>query len=447
MPSTGKCGALARTWRRFADVRRGEAVGVLLLATNGFLLMMSYYILKTVREPLILQGGGPRIAGSELKTYATAAQALLLAGVVPLYGRFASLVNRPALIRGTLVVLIVSLLIFAGLGHLGLPIGIPYFLWLGLASLVAIAQFWSFANDFFAQEQGERLFPLVAVGGLVGAVFGAGAAGWLLRRLTLMELLLVAVGLLIAQGVTYSAIELLPREPRANDPARRPLGPVGGFELVLKSRYLLFIGVTVLLAGLVNTHGEYILARVVNARAEVLVPASQAGASLRDARRAVVVAFYSDFYGAVNVLALMIQVLVVAPVFRSLGLHRALFVFPLIALAAYGSIVAWPALVIITGAKTMENSTDYSLHNTVRHTLFLPTSRDSKYKAKAAVDTFFLRAGDLLAAATVFAGVHLLALSLRQFAVANVVLIGGWLLVVTVLSRKYRGLVNGEPPA
>ncbi len=47
--------------------------------------------------------------------------------------------------------------------------------------------------------------------------------------------------------------------------------------------------------------------------------------------------------------------------------------------------------------KTSENSLDYSLNNTLRQALFLPTRREAKYKAKAAIDTFFFRMGDVIA--------------------------------------------------
>ena len=56
-----------------ADVRGGEGVGVLLLALNLFLLLAAYYLLKTVREALILTEGG-----AEVKSYSAAGQAILL---------------------------------------------------------------------------------------------------------------------------------------------------------------------------------------------------------------------------------------------------------------------------------------------------------------------------------------------------------------------------------
>jgi AAA family ATP:ADP antiporter len=71
-------GALDRLLRLFADVRAGEAVTALLLLANLFVILVGYYILKTVREPLILATGG-----AEVKSYAAAGQALTLMGLIP----------------------------------------------------------------------------------------------------------------------------------------------------------------------------------------------------------------------------------------------------------------------------------------------------------------------------------------------------------------------------
>src|SRR5690349_1202145 len=67
--------------RYTADVRAGEGSNVILLMVNVFLLLFAYYLLKTVREALILTEGTAYI-----KAYSSAGQAALLMVLVPLYG-------------------------------------------------------------------------------------------------------------------------------------------------------------------------------------------------------------------------------------------------------------------------------------------------------------------------------------------------------------------------
>src|SRR5262249_50813417 len=95
----------------FAPVHRGEGVTALLLMMNVFVLLMAYYIIKPVREALILGG-----AGAEIKSYAGAGQALLFLLIVPLYSAYASRTNRVRLINGVTAFFISNLAIFYFLG-------------------------------------------------------------------------------------------------------------------------------------------------------------------------------------------------------------------------------------------------------------------------------------------------------------------------------------------
>ena len=115
-------------------------------------------------------------------------------------------------------------------------------------------------------------------------------------------------------------------------------------------------------------------------------------------------------------------------------------ILPIIALCGYTMMTFIPILGIVRWAKTAENATDYSLQNTVRNVLFLPTTREEKYKAKQAIDTFFVRTGDVLSAGLVFAGIHWLALDLVGFGKVNILFVIVWLGLALLLLREYRAI-------
>ncbi|NNE08408.1 MAG: translocase, partial [Gemmatimonadetes bacterium] len=115
----------------------------------------------------------------------------------------------------------------------------------------------------------------------------------------------------------------------------------------------------------------------------------------------------------------------------------ALLFLPVIALGGYMLLAFYPVLSVVRWAKTAENATDYSLQNTVRNALFLPTTREQKYKAKQAIDTFFVRAGDVLSAGLVFAGTTWLGWSVTNFAMANIVLVAIWIALAIAIGRRY----------
>ncbi|MGD8331756.1 MAG: MFS transporter, partial [Acidobacteriota bacterium] len=185
---------LDRLLRPFADVRAGEGVTALLLSANVFVLLTCYSVLKPVREALILGQGS-----AEIKSYTAAAQVLLLAAVVPLYGRLADRMPRRRLINVVTAIFTGCLLLFYGLAQLAVPLGIVFYIWLGIFSLMLVAQFWAFANDVYSKEEGERLFPIVAFGASLGAVLGAGIASVLIRPFGVYQMMLVAALLLVAQ--------------------------------------------------------------------------------------------------------------------------------------------------------------------------------------------------------------------------------------------------------
>ncbi len=431
---------LKRLLSPIAEVRPGEATAALLLTLLMFLVLAAYYELKTAREIFILSQGG-----AEVKSYSSAGQAMLLLGLVPAYGAFASRVSRERLVTWVTLFFVANILLFVLAYQASLPIGIPYFLWVGIFNVMVIAQFWALANDVFTPEQGKRLFPLIGVGSSLGAWLGSLRAGQLMAAQGTTRLLLGAASLLVicallarvvSRGTGTRTADAAPLDPE-------PLGKAGGFELIRHDRYLLLIAAVTVLLNVVNTSGEYLLGRYVVEQATAMHGAGPEGAA---AREAFIGQTYSGLFSTVNLVGFLLQMFVVSRVFKYLGVGRALMIHPVVALTGYALMCTGPSLSLMTTVKIADNSLDYSLGNTTRQALWLPTSREAKYKAKQAVDSFFVRAGDVLSAGVVFAGERL-ALAVPAFAAVTLVLAGAWLGVVGLLNvalRRKAGEAQGS---
>lgn len=423
-------GVLDRALRVFGDVRAGEGGRALLMFSNVFLLLVAYYVLKTVREPLILTRGG-----AELKAYASAAQAFSLLFYVPLYGWLASRLPRERLILVVVLFFIACIQFFYFAGTAGASfVGFAFYVWVGIFSLTMIAQFWSFANDVYTKREGDRLFPLIAVGSTAGAPLGAALAGWLFDRgATPWQLLQIATGMLAVHLLLYFTVRRRAGEPGAAAAPAPVGGREGGFGLVFRSPYLRLFAALLILLNVVNTTGEYILSSLVTAQADALAagnPDFNPGAWIG--------AFYGGYFFWVNVASVVIQAFLVSRIVKFFGMAGALFALPIVALGVYGLALSGAGLAFVRWVKTAENATDYSIMNTARQMLWLPTSREEKYKAKQAIDTFFVRTGDMLSAGVVYVGTNLLALTTSGFAAANLVFAGGALSVAILLYRQYR---------
>ena len=429
----GRPGALDRALRVFSDVRAGEGGTALLMFGNLLLLLTAYYIIKTVRDALIVAQGG-----AEVKAYSSAGQALVLMAFVPAYSWFASRVDRLRLIVGVLGFFLVNLGLFAFGFARELPyMSVAFYIWVGIYNMATIALFWSFANDIYRKDQGDRLFPVIMIGQTVGGPLGAWAAQRLFEaEISPVAMLAGAMAMLLVHLALYFWTHRREaRRPAQAAVAQAALARGGGFGLVFGSGYLRLVALLMIVLNVVNTVGNYILDSAVERGAT-----AAAAADPSVDRLALIGSFYGSFALWQNVLAVAIQALLVSRIVKYFGLRGVLLILPVVAFGAYGLIAAGAGLTAIRWAKTAENATDYSVMNTGRQMLWLPTRREEKYKAKQAVDTFFVRTGDVLAAGLVFAGTQWLALQGASFALVNLVLIALWIGLLALLIRRHREL-------
>jgi AAA family ATP:ADP antiporter len=328
-----------------------------------------------------------------------------------------------------------------------LPLSLIFFVWVGIFNMMLVAQLWAFANDIYDQERGKRLFVIVGLGASVGAIAGGVLTELLSSVFDLFEMLLVSA---VALGGVACITQIVHRRERAmstsqnrSAPAevavsRMPAGGKGAFAMVLGHRYLSLIAAFSLIFTFVNTNGEYMLGKLIKVAAEQAV---QSGAIGQDQLRAFIAGRYNAFFGWTNGLSFVLQFFVVSRVVQRAGVSRAFFIMPVIALVDGLAVAAVPVLAILFVGKIAENSTDYSLNQTLRQMLWLPTTREMKYKAKQAVDTFFVRMGDVASGAWVVVGASMLGLGVRGFAITNTVLVLVWLYLSWAIVREHRALI------
>jgi AAA family ATP:ADP antiporter len=434
-------------WERhlavFARLRPGEGLAVLYFMSYGFLVMLSYYMLKTLREPLLLSK-----ASAETKSYAYAVIALILLFVVPAYGALYQRLPKRELSLWVSGILLAVQGVFFLLSQTDLQIGFAYYVWVGIFGVLITAQFWAFAADSFNVKAGKRIFPLIMIGVSLGGLVGPASAGHLFQTLGTQGLMLIILALIALTlpmaGISRTAVpalsrSFLPASAAANNSV------FGGFSLVMRDRYLLLIASMIVLLNWVNTTGEYLLAQMVIEHADSLI---EKNANLIKGN--LIAAFYGNFFSAVNAISLLLQLFIVSRVIRWVGVRGAILILPLIALVGYGMMVFIPIFSMIRVVKMVENSTDYSLMNTARHALFLPLGAAEKYQAKIAIDAFFWRFGDLIQAAAVYAGLNYFDFGTKEFAILNMALALVWLMLAVQIGKRYAHLENraspGEPP-
>ena len=433
-PGAAKPKALERALSVVTEVRSGEAVPALLLALNVCLVLTASLILKPVRDGLVLALD----SGAEYKSYMGGAIALALVFAVPGYARYADRVPKRRLVVSVTLFFAAHLVAFfaaAQIPALESRLGLFFYLWHGIFNMMIVAQFWAFANDVYTEEQGKRLFPLVGIGQTLGAFTGSLLSVLLLRWFGTYALMIVSAALLVSSAALVLAADTRFQRPQEQEKESRAARDSGGaFQLVKSDRYLTLIAAFTVVFTLVNTNGEFMLGKLLKESASELV---RGGALLGSDVKRYISQQYAEFYLGVNLLTLLLQSFVVSRVIRRGGIRAGLLVLPIIALGDALAVAVLPVLSVLRVGKVLENSSDYSFNNTARNMLWLPTSAEAKYKAKQAVDAFFVRFGDVSSAVLVALLSGVLSLGVRAFALVNLTLIAVWLLLIAAIAREH----------
>jgi ATP:ADP antiporter, AAA family len=321
----------------FADVRAGEGTTAVLMLINIFALLICYSVIKTVREPLILLGGG-----AEVRSYAAAGQALLLMGFVPLYSWFASRVDRVRLLVGVTLFFVACVELFAAAVAARVPyVGVAFFIWVGIFNISLVAQFWSFANDIYSKPAGDRLFPIIVIGMTAGAPIGSFVSARLFRLgIHPQSILQLSALLLTASVLLYVWINR--RETRQATAPEAQMSTAGGFSLVLSNKYLRLVAALIVLLNVVNTTGEYLISRLLTTHVKELAlhnPAFNA--------QAFIGAYVGEYQLWVNLMAFVLQAFVASRLVKHRGLAGVLLALPLIALGGYSIIAAGAGLSLV----------------------------------------------------------------------------------------------------
>jgi AAA family ATP:ADP antiporter len=386
----------------------GSAFGTLLV------FMAAHTMLETARDALFLA----RIAASRLPwVYLAIAGGSL---VVALFAdrrarRTTSYGVSGWLLFSALSVIALELLI-VGAGTWALY---ALYIWSGIISTVVLTRFWVLLGEHFTLTQAKRLYGLIGAGGVLGAIVGAAVASLITRVAHPRHLLTAAAGLL-----ALAALGPLVLAQRTALDARSSAEPESlSPRLLFQSAYARRIGLLVLCSTLALTLADYVFKTSAAAR----VPAGELGQ------------FFASVYLVLNVLSLVVQLALVQPIVRMVGVSGALTVLPVLLIGGAGGLLLSGGLMIALILKGADGALRYSLHRTVLELLFVPMSDRLRSSAKILIDVFGQRGGQALASLGILGAIALGARS--DFLAAVLVAVAMlWIFIAYDLREHYVNL-------
>ena len=378
------------------NLRRGEAAPVLVSGLFFFCILTALMVLRPARDALGVQSG---IDNVRWLFIGTAVVTLL---VNPVFGWLVSRFRRLQFISATYLFFALSLagfwalLVFAP-GAIGERSGQVFYVWFSVFNLFVTMVFWALLADRFSSDQGKRLFALIAVGGTLGAIFGPWLAKRLAEPLGTANLLLVAAGFLLlaialacwlvaTRGDHDATASTMAHADARNDDAARIGGSAwAGFRAVFSSPYLLGIAGYVLLMTVVATFIYFTRLQMVAATTDDID---------------VQTAMFGNIDMWTQITVLLLQLTLTGHVIRRFGLGVALAALPIATALGFVGLAIYGSFAVLILLEATNRALQRGLVRPAREALFTVIPREDKYKAKAFIDTFVYRTGDVVGAQT-----------------------------------------------
>ena len=350
-----------------------------------FCVLTALMVVRPAREALGMQRG---IEAVRWLFIGTVVVTLL---VNPLFGLLVSRFRRLAFIGATYLFFAFGLIAFYALlvlapAAVGERTGQVFYVWFSVFNLFATMLVWALMADRFSLEQSKRLFGAIAVGGTLGAIFGPWLASLLAKPLGTPALLLIAAGFLV---LALGAAWWLTRISTENNSSTTQ-GVIGGsawegFRSVFRSPYLLAICAYVLILAVMVTFLYLTRLQMVAALGTDL-----------DTRTAT----FARIDVITQAATLLLQALVTGHLMKRLGVAVTLALLPLTAALGFLGLAIAGSLAALVAFEATFRAVQRGIMRPARETLFTIVPRADRYKAKAFIDTFVYRAGDVVGAQT-----------------------------------------------
>jgi AAA family ATP:ADP antiporter len=402
------------------DVRPGEGAAVGWAALTFFLLLTSYFILRPVRDAVVLDGP------AEFIPWLWTSTSVAMVALAAPWGWLVTRLPRRSFVPLVYRAFAAQILILAALLHAEIEpilVGRIFYVWVSVFNLFVVSVFWSLCADVSRPEQGRRLFAPIAAGGTAGTLAGSLLSRELAATIDAATFLLISLALLEAAVWSSRALDRAARAmPASAAPAAAaPIGgnPLAGFT-ALRSPYLAGIAVYVLLTACLATFVYLDQAAIV----KQFLPT-------RGARTA----YFADVELWTGIITMAIQLLLTARLLRWLGVGAVLFALPVAQAAGALALHTDPTLQVAAAVSATSRGVTHALGRPARELLFTAVPREDKYKAKNVVDTFVYRLGDF-ASAWLFRGLQILGVANAAVALPMVALWSGLAFILGAMYKK-----------
>ncbi|MDQ7824044.1 MAG: Npt1/Npt2 family nucleotide transporter [Candidatus Eremiobacteraeota bacterium] len=397
---------------RALKIERTELRKTILVFFLYFFVIFAYYLIKPSKDSLFIQ-----YMGAESMPLAFIIIPLVTLVFLFLYDYLVRKLRRRNFAAILLIFFITNLITIWLMFRAGLKSQAAYtlYVWSDIFSVATVTLFWSITNDIYTSDGARRVYGFLGIGSQLG-----GSLGSLITRkaasFTETENLLPVSALFIVVIILFIFhIDGLVEETEASRhrelkdsldlSSKKTFSELySNFLLVLRSPYLLYFALLLCMMLMCSNLVNYQIGRVM----ENAIIGKESKT-----------AYMASIYFWANTFSLVF--LILAPFFyRLLGVFGTLGLAPVINLITISGFTVYPVIGFITITKILDGSLKYGITQVTREMLYIPCTKEEKYRAKAVIDILFYRLVKIFSALVMIIFTSLVLLSIRQF---NVIII------------------------
>ena len=310
-----------------------------------------------------------------------------------------------------------------------------------------VALFWAFAADMVNPESAKRGFPLVIMIGQIGSILGPllltplgknyfGNSGPTVAICGGLIIVLMVLVFLFVRTTPKSQLHGYHGRvtPQAEVGHNKDAGFFEGLTLLVRQKYLLGI------FGIIAFYE--IITQIIDFNFKVLVYNSFASEALR-----------TEYLGSnavlLNLVAFLSLLFGVSNIQRRFGIKTSLVLMPLIVAGMVASFWAYPVVHTVFWIVVVGKAMNYALNGPALKQLYVPTTKEVKYKSQTWIETFGSRGSKSAAAGfnllqkpfTTWWGLAGVSYLITIGTVMSFGLIGLWFVVARFLGKKYEHAV------
>lgn len=425
-------------FKQFADIRPDERVRAGLLSLFFFLIIATYWILKPLKRGLIITHFGEdpitllgfTFSGAQAEQIGKVLDLFAAYLVVILFVHLARRFPRHQLVLIFCTISAGLFVFYSRIIHSGSDVMVwSFYIFGDMFNVAMVALFWAFTDDIAGSSEAKRTYGLIGLGGVLGGFVGATLVSATVENVGRATLLALCVApMAIIAGIAYYVHRRATTAPRSRPDApaassSRQSAALEGARLVLGSKYLIAIACLVASYELVSNIIDFQLSATV----EQMIPRSLE----RDA-------FFGRVGQLVGAVSIIVQLFLTSFVMKRFGVGTALSYLPVaILISSIGFLIA-PVIVFAASMSVSDNALNYSINQSAKEALYVPTSTDATYKAKAFIDMFVQRLAKVFSVVLNLIFSVAFVSGIRWLSVVSFAMLLVWFTLIRFVSRGFR---------